>query len=105
FEAEGALPIEHYLSVFARGLGIEFEDRYKTFRLWEDPERVLAETTPCQQANGVDPSRARELIQKTFGRITKAPAEGNAPASYPPRPATAREAVLEIGLFTEFDAR
>ena len=81
FEAEGALAIEHYLSVFARGLGIEFEDRYKTFRLWEDPERVLAETTPCQQANGVDPSRARELIQKTFGRITKAPAEGNAPAS------------------------
>ena len=81
FEAEGALAIEHYLSVFARGLGIEFEDRYKTFRLWEDPERVLADTTPCQQANGVDPSRARELIQKTFGRITKAPAEGNAPAS------------------------
>ena len=42
---------------------------------------MLADTTPCQQANGVDPSRARELIQKTFGRITKAPAEGNAPAS------------------------
>jgi hypothetical protein len=81
FEAEGPLAIEHYLSVFARGLGIEFEDRYKTFRLWEDPERVLAETTPCQQANGVDPSRARELIQKTFGRVTKAPAAGNAPAS------------------------
>jgi len=55
-----------------------FEDRYKTFRLWEDPERVLAETTPCQQANGVDPSRARELVLKTFGPIAKAPAGGHA---------------------------
>ncbi|PYM94936.1 MAG: hypothetical protein DME04_06205 [Candidatus Rokuibacteriota bacterium] len=81
FEAEGPLAIEHYLSVFARGLGIEFEDRYKKFRLWEDPERVLAETTACQQANNVDPSRARELVQKTFGRLTTAPAGGNAPAS------------------------
>jgi len=66
------IAIEHYLSVFARGLGIEFEDRYKTFRLWQDPERVLAESTPCQTANHVDPGRARQLVEKTFGRIATA---------------------------------
>ena len=33
FEAEGAIVIEHYLSVFARALGIEFEDTYKKYRL------------------------------------------------------------------------
>jgi Fe-S oxidoreductase len=66
FESQRPIGIEHYLSVFARGLGIEFEDRYKTFRLWEDPERVLAESTPCQQANGMDPARARELVTAIF---------------------------------------
>ncbi len=52
--------------MFARALGIEFEDRYKTYRLWEDPERVLAESTACQQANGIDPARARELVTTIF---------------------------------------
>jgi Fe-S oxidoreductase len=73
FEEEQPLAIEHYLSVFARGLGIEFEDRYKTFRLWQDPERVLEESTPCQTANHVDPARARQLVEKTFGRIAVTP--------------------------------
>jgi len=73
FEAEGAIRIEHYLSVFARGLGIDFEDRYKTYRLWQDPERVLAEMTPCQQANRVDSARARDLVERTFGRYAAPP--------------------------------
>lgn len=68
FEAERPIAIEHYLSVFARGLGIEFEDTFKKFRLWQDPERILAETAACQKANGVDPARARTFIEQTFGR-------------------------------------
>ncbi len=66
FEDEQPLAIEHYLSVFARGLGIEFEDTYKKYRLWKDPERVLAEMTPCQQANRVDPARARDVVARIF---------------------------------------
>jgi Fe-S oxidoreductase len=66
FEEEQPLTIEHYLSVFARGLGIELEDTYKKYRLWKDPERVLAEMTPCQQASGVDPARAREVVARIF---------------------------------------
>jgi Cysteine-rich domain len=81
FEAEGAIQVEHYLSVFARGLGIDFEDRYKKFRLWQDPDRVLAEMTPCQQANRVDPAQARELVERTFGRYTVPPDAGNSAAS------------------------
>jgi len=68
FEGEGRIIVEHYLSVFARALGIEFEDRYKKYRLWQDPERVLADMTPCQRSNGVDPARARELVEQTFDR-------------------------------------
>src|SRR5438094_438220 len=56
----------------------EFLDRYKTFRLWQDPERVLAESTPCQTANHVEPTRARDLVEKTFGRIAIAPSAGAA---------------------------
>ena len=80
FETARPITIEHYLSVFARGLGIEFEDRYKKFRLWQDPERVLEESTPCQTANRVDPTRARQLGEKTFGRISTA-SDATSPAA------------------------
>ena len=81
FESETDVAIEHYLTVFARGLGIEFEDRYKKYRLWQDPERVLEDMTPCQVANGVDPARARELVQFTFGPIPPAPVPERSAAS------------------------
>jgi Fe-S oxidoreductase len=68
FEAEGRITVEHYLSVFARALGIEHEDTYKKYRLWGDPERVLADMALCQRANQVDPERARTLVTETFGR-------------------------------------
>ena len=64
-EGDGML-IEHYLTVFARALGIEFEDKFKKYRHWENPERVLADMAPCQLANGVDRERARELVTETF---------------------------------------
>jgi Fe-S oxidoreductase len=66
FEADGGLTIEHYLSVFARALGIEFEDTFKKYRLWADPARVLENATPCMEANRVDPAAARALITTTF---------------------------------------
>jgi heterodisulfide reductase subunit D len=81
FEAERPIAIEHYLSVFARGLGIEFEDKFKTYRLWQDPERVLAATTPCQRANNVDPARARALVEATFGSRPAVSALGDSPPS------------------------
>jgi Fe-S oxidoreductase len=65
-EGDGVL-VEHYLTVFARAMGIEFEDKFKKYRLWTDPERVLQETTPCQLANGVTPDRARAVVMDTFG--------------------------------------
>ena len=75
FEAEGRITIEHYLSVFARALGIEFEDQFKKYRLWGDPDRVLEDMTPCQQGNGVDPEKARALVREMFGQR---PAPGGA---------------------------
>ena len=68
FEAEGRIGVEHYLSVFARALGIEFEDTYKKYRLWGAPERVRPAAAPCALASGVDPARARRFVEETFGR-------------------------------------
>ncbi|PWU24356.1 MAG: hypothetical protein C5B48_06785 [Candidatus Rokuibacteriota bacterium] len=81
FESEGRIVIEHYLSVFARSLGIEFEDTYKKYRLWQDPERTLADTAPCQRASNVDPARARSLVEQTFGRLQSEPNTVSSPAS------------------------
>ena len=66
YEERHPIAIEHYLSVFARGLGIEHPDLYKKYKLWRDPERVLAEMAPCMQANNVNEAEARRLVQKTF---------------------------------------
>ena len=81
FEPESAITIEHYLSVFARGLGIEFEDKFKKYRLWQDPERVLAETTPCQRANQIDITRARSVVQEAFGPLPSARDADTSPPS------------------------
>ena len=81
FEPESPIAIEHYLSVFGRGLGIEFEDKFKKYRLWQDPERVLAETTPCQQANNVDAARARAVVVEAFGSLPSARGQTGSPSS------------------------
>jgi hypothetical protein len=66
FEAERPIVFEHYLTLFARALGIEFEDTYKKYVGWGDPDRILEDATPCMASNGVDPERARGLVIKTF---------------------------------------
>lgn len=81
FEPESPIAIEHYLSVFGRGLGIEFEDKFKKYRLWQDPERVLAETTPCQRANNVDAARARAVVVEAFGPLPSARGTASSPPS------------------------
>lgn len=67
-EERSSLTIEHYLSVFARALGIEYQDTYKKYRLWRDPERVLSDMAPCMVANNVDAGRARDIVGRTFPR-------------------------------------
>ena len=78
FEAQAPLAIEHYLSVFARGLGIEFEDTYKRWTLSGDPEAIMAEATPCMEANGVDAGAARAFVQRTFVPLRRAPSATDA---------------------------
>ena len=66
FERERPIVVEHYLTLFARALGIEFEDTYKKYMHMGDPDRILEDASPCMAANGVDPEKARGLVIKTF---------------------------------------
>jgi len=67
FERERPIVVEHYLTLFGRALGIEFQDTYKRYMHMGDPDRILEEASPCMAANGVDPEKARGLVVKTFG--------------------------------------
>ena len=80
FEAGAPLAIEHYLSVFARSLGIEFEDTYKKWTLSGDPEAILADATPCMEANAVDPAKARAFVERTFAPMRRPAAESSTPS-------------------------
>ncbi len=66
YEESQPLAVEHYLSVFARALGIEHEDTYKKYRLWKDPMRVLGEMAPCMEANRISEVEARQVVSETF---------------------------------------
>ena len=66
YEESQPLAVEHYLSVFARGLGIDHEDTFKKYKLWHDPDRALAEMAPCMTANGIDAAEAHTLVHRTF---------------------------------------
>ena len=82
FEAAAPLTIEHYLSVFARALGIEFEDTYKRWMLSGDPAAIMAEAAPCMEANGVDAAAARAFVDRTFVPLLRPArvAEGSTPS-------------------------
>ena len=80
FEGERGITIEHYLSVFARALGIEFEDTYKRWTLAGDPAAILAEASPCMEANAVDPAQARAFVERTFVPLPRRAPETPSPS-------------------------
>ncbi len=66
YEADVPLAIEHYLTLFARALGVEYDDQYKRFLLMGDTEAVMAEMAPCMQAHQLDEGRVRDVVQRHF---------------------------------------
>lgn len=68
FERWYPLRVEHYLTVFARALGLEHEDCFKRYLLSGDVQQILDDVSPCTCANGVSEAEARALIAKHFTR-------------------------------------
>lgn len=65
-EKQYPLKVEHYLPESGSALGIEHEDLYKKYLKMGDVNAILAETSPCAVASGVNPEGARAVIEKTF---------------------------------------
>lgn len=68
FERWYSFKIEHYLTVFGRALGIEYEDRFKRYLLSGNEAEILSDMAPCMQAHGIGLDEARALIAKHFTR-------------------------------------
>lgn len=62
------LPIEHYLTLVARAMGIEYRDKYKDYTLWGDRRRIMEDASSCMLANGIDYELASSLVDKLFIR-------------------------------------
>ena len=54
--------VQNFSSLIGEAMGITRQDLYKRLMLYQDIERVLAETAPYIQANNVD----TELVQLTL---------------------------------------
>ena len=66
YEKNQPLVVEHYLSVFARALGIEHEDTYKKYVLLGDTDKIISDMAPCMEAHNISPIEARKMVDKTF---------------------------------------
>jgi Fe-S oxidoreductase len=61
-ESEYPFAVQNFISVLGESMGITRQDLYKRMMIYRDLERVLAESAPYIQANGVD----TELVQLTL---------------------------------------
>ena len=77
FERRRPITIEHYLSVFARGLGIEYEDKYKR---------------TCSRECGRDPRRHDAVPADQRCRPREGPRTGDGDVCPPLRPRRGRHA-------------
>ncbi len=63
-EADYPFEVENFMSILGQAMGFEYPDRVKTFKIYEDMDRVLAEAGDLLRAHGIDPEEARSHLQK-----------------------------------------
>ncbi|MEK6711986.1 MAG: (Fe-S)-binding protein, partial [Nitrospinota bacterium] len=62
-EGSGHFRVENFMSILGEAMGFEYPDWTKTFKLYEDMDRVLAEADGLLRAHGIEPEGAREALQ------------------------------------------
>ncbi len=63
-EANQPFEIENFMTILGRAMGFEYPDRVKTYKLYEDMDRVLAEAGDLLRAHGIDPDKARTHLRE-----------------------------------------
>ena len=76
------LPIVHFLSLVAEGLGLSVPDRFQMLWSLGDPEKVLAQSRPYWESWGMPEDEARRVVQLNFvpkyaAAIQRCPCDGD----------------------------
>jgi heterodisulfide reductase subunit D len=65
-ELNHPVEVENFMSIIGQAMGFEYPDRTKTFKLYEDMDRVLDEAGDMLRAHGIDPDKARGQLQEVL---------------------------------------
>ncbi len=65
-EARFPLKVENYVTLLARAMGIEVEDKFKKWRLMEDPNKIIEDAKECIASNNVSLEKVRASISRNF---------------------------------------
>ncbi|MBT3350510.1 MAG: (Fe-S)-binding protein [Nitrospinaceae bacterium] len=65
-EGNHPVEVENFMSILGQAMGFEYPDWTKTFKLYEDMDRVLDEAGDLLRANGLNPENVREQLQKSL---------------------------------------
>ena len=63
-EGSRGVVVENFMSILGQAVGFEYPDWTKTFKLYEEMDRVLAEASELLSANGFNPEAIRGQLQK-----------------------------------------
>lgn len=56
--------VKNFVTLIGEALGIEYQDKYKNFRMLGDEEKIFEEARPCTKTNALDEEDVRQVIKK-----------------------------------------
>ncbi len=56
--------VKNFVTLIGEALGIEYQDKYKRFRMLGDEEQIFEEASPFAKANALDEEEVRQIIKK-----------------------------------------
>lgn len=65
-ERDYPFEVKNFITLVGEALNIEYEDKYKKFRLLGDEEKIMAQALPFLTQNKLDAEEARTMIKKEF---------------------------------------
>jgi Fe-S oxidoreductase len=56
--------VRHFIDIVGESLGINYEDKYRKYKLWNDVDRVLEDASEFISANGYSKEEIKPYLQK-----------------------------------------
>ena len=65
-ESRFPIKVENYVTLLARAMGIEVEDKFKKWKLIRDPEKIIEDAKDCISANNLSLDKVRATLSRNF---------------------------------------